>query len=313
VAFVRGGASFTDAVDLLWDAPAGERWDLIPSPAAAAAGGLLPERAPLVDALRIITACQSAADPLRHDLSPRAVRAAGRSLITTMALGLPPRQPGTDDTVSEALWRRLTAAPAEPARLRVLDAALGLLVDHGLAGSTFAARIAASVRADPYSVVVSGLGVIGGTLHGAASAAVHELLAEASTGSEGPADAIGASQRRFGVLPGFGHRVYTRHDPRYVALLELVTDAWAGDRRLDTFHQVRALVGRRSDALPNLDLGLGALTFLAEMPVDAGEVVFAIARTAGWLAHAMEEYEEKPLRFRARVRYEGPQPPLTYG
>jgi len=52
---------------------------------------------------------------------------------------------------------------------------------------------------------------------------------------------------------------------------------------------------------------LGSLTFLAGMPPEAGEVTFAIARTAGWLAHAIEEYEEQPLRFRARERYTGPR------
>jgi citrate synthase len=50
------------------------------------------------------------------------------------------------------------------------------------------------------------------------------------------------------------------------------------------------------------------LTFLAGMPADAGEVIFAIARSAGMLAHAMEEYEERPLRFRARERYVGARP-----
>ena len=48
--------------------------------------------------------------------------------------------------------------------------------------------------------------------------------------------------------------------------------------------------------------GLGALAFAGEMDADAGEAVFAIARCAGWLAHAMEEYAEAPLRFRIRAR-----------
>jgi citrate synthase len=307
VSLVSGGAPFTAVVDLLWDAPPDERWDL---GSAGQGPGDGRDQASLLDALRIVTARQSASDPLRHDLSPRSVRSAGRRLITALALGLPPRAPGADRTIAAALWRRLSASPADPPQLRALDAALGLLADHGLAGSTFAARIAASVRADPYSVVCAGLGVIGGTLHGAASATVHELLVESETTLD-PAAVIGAARRRLGVFPGFGHSIYTEQDPRYGALMGLVVDAWAGDGRLATVYRMRDVVGERTDAIPNVDLSLGALTFLAGMPVDAGEVIFAIARTAGWLAHAIEEYAEQPLRFRARARYEGPRPPAN--
>jgi citrate synthase len=87
-----------------------------------------------------------------------------------------------------------------------------------------------------------------------------------------------------------------------------IVEGWAADPRLGTVFRVRDVLGERSDAIPNVDLALGALTFLAGMPAAAGEALFAIARTAGWLAHAMEEYEEKPLRFRPRARYIGPRP-----
>jgi citrate synthase len=184
---------------------------------------------------------------------------------------------------------------------------MALLVDHGLAGSTFAARIAASVRADPYSVVGAGLGVIRGTVHGAASATVHELLTGAGAGGDVTA-AVGATRRTLGYFPGFGHTVYRAQDPRYGTLMARVVEAWGADPRLVTAYRVRDVISQRSDAIPNVDLALGTLTWLAGMPADAGEVIFAIARTAGWLAHALEEYDEQPLRFRARERYTGPQP-----
>ena len=84
-----------------------------------------------------------------------------------------------------------------------------------------------------------------------------------------------------------------------------VVDAWSGDERLETVFRVRDVIAERSDAVPNVDLALGALSYLSNMQPNAGEAIFAIARSAGWLAHAMEEYEEKPLRFRARARYIG--------
>jgi citrate synthase len=151
------------------------------------------------------------------------------------------------------------------------------------------------------------MGVMGGTLHGAASGSVHELLADAETSGDTIA-AVGAVRRRLGLFPGFGHAVYQVQDPRYAALMALVVDAWGADPRLVHVYRVRDLISQRSDAIPNTDLALGALTYLARMPIDAGEAIFSIARTAGWLAHAMEEYDEKPLRFRARERYIGRRP-----
>ena len=85
-----------------------------------------------------------------------------------------------------------------------------------------------------------------------------------------------------------------------------IVAGWADDERLNTVFRVRDVIAERSDAVPNVDLALGALSYLAGMPANAGEAIFAIARTAGWIAHAMEEYEEKPVRFRPRARYIGP-------
>jgi citrate synthase len=59
----------------------------------------------------------------------------------------------------------------------------------------------------------------------------------------------------------------------------------------------------------NVDLALAVLSVSAAMPAEAGETVFAVARTAGWIAHALEEYEEHPLRMRPVGRYDGPKPP----
>lgn len=318
VTLVAGGAGFTEIADLLWDSPADEGWHV---PARAeppvAAAGLAP-----LDQLRVLVAQSSSHDPMRHDLSPKSVRAAGRRAIVAMCTGLrapgraaasggPGNGPDPDGEppveLEARLFSGLTDAPATPDQQRALDVAFALLADHGLAGSTFAARIAASVRADPYSVIGAGLGVISGPLHGAASGEVHRLYAE--TDQRGDAAAVvGDIQRRGGRVPGFGHSIYRTQDPRYGALMATIVQAWSGDRRLQTIFRVRDLVGERSDAIPNVDLATGALTYLAGMPADAGEAIFAIARTAGWLAHAMEEYEEKPLRFRPKARYIGPEP-----
>jgi len=226
-------------------------------------------------------------------------------MIVAMVRGLPPQGRGADRTLASSLWRRLTKRRGSEAQRIALGAALALLSDHGLAASTFAARIAASVRADPYSVVTAGLGVMGGPLHGGASAAVHELLDETARHGDA-AQALGDALRAHGHIPGFGHSVYTRQDPRFGSLMRLVIEGWSDDPRLETVYAVRDLVAAKRDAMANVDLAIGSLTWLAGMPAAAGETIFAIARTAGWLAHALEEYDEAPLRFRPRARYLGP-------
>lgn len=294
---MQEGNGFIELVDRLWEAPESEGWPDPDPTFVTKLGG--------IDGLRALTAAASDGDALRHDLSPASVRAAGRRMIVAMTHGLDARGSGKDRDPVRALWRRLTTRAGNAAQRRALDVALALLIDHGMAASTFAARIAASVRADPYSVVSAGLGALGGPLHGAASGGVHALIADAAARDDAAA-AVGAAVRDSGRLPGYGHSVYTVQDPRYGALMEAVVDAWRDDPRLHHVFRVRDVVSERRSELPNIDLALGALTWLSGMDEHAGETIFAVARTAGWLAHATEEYSESPLRFRPRARYTGP-------
>jgi citrate synthase len=64
----------------------------------------------------------------------------------------------------------------------------------------------------------------------------------------------------------------------------------------------------RSGIAPNVDFAIAALAVRNDMTADAGEAIFAVARTAGWLAHALEEYADRPNRFRPNGRYAGPPP-----
>ena len=320
VMLVGGGATFTEIVDLLWDSPPGEMWDgmsvgeqpsidLTPPPVAghlrtSPFGAITSAELTPLDELRLIVAMTSSADPLRDDLSPKGIRATGRALIAAFAAGIDGWGRPTG-SIAATLWARLTQHRPTAAKLDALDAAMALLADHGLASSTFATRVAASVRADPYSVVTTGLGAVGGLLHGAASSAVHDLLVDAERLASAVEAVALARRRNAGYFPGHGHAIYRVQDPRYGELMARLVDAWGDDPRLVNVYRVRDVIGERTDATPNIDLALGALTYLADMPSASGKAIFAIARTAGWLAHAMEEYGEKPLRFRTQARYEG--------
>ncbi|MDQ2811311.1 MAG: hypothetical protein M3Z75_05355, partial [Actinomycetota bacterium] len=196
-------------------------------------------------------------------------------------------------------WSRLCDRRPPPELLRALSAALVLLADHELAASTLAARVAASVRADPYAVVGTGLGAMSGALHGGASLGAETLLA-AARGPDDVPRVVGELLRRGEKVPGFGHFVYRNGDPRAVLLLDLVRLAAPRSGSLAVAEAVLAEVGRKSLPAPNVDFALAALARVAGMVTGAGEAIFAVARTAGWIAHALEAYAgDGPLRPRA--------------
>ena len=295
---------FEDAVDWVWGAEPDAGWSNSDE-AEELSGqiqGLLPDTAPMMDRLRVAVSIASATDPLRNDLSASSVRAAGRRLLFVMMHSLPVVAAPREGDLSERLWCRLAPGRSNLRQRAILNRALVLLLDHGLASSTLGVRVAASVRADPYSAVSAGLGILGGRLHGAASGPVHRIFQEAVANGD-PAGALGEAQRRTGYTPGFGHAVYRQRDPRCSALMEAVAGAWASHEHLPKVLTVQSLASERTAAPATVDFPLGAMTFLAGMRPEAGEAVFAIARTAGWIAHALEEYDEDPVRFRFRARY----------
>ncbi|GLW28186.1 citrate/2-methylcitrate synthase [Actinoplanes regularis] len=208
--------------------------------------------------------------------------------------------------LAELLWPRLTERPMSEKDRRVLEAALILLADHDIAASTLAARVAASTRAHPYAVISAGLAALDGPLHGAASEHVYPLLARAVDGAD-PVAIVSEHLRSGGGIPGFGHPLYPSGDPRATVLLDLLGDHPVREAAAGLADAVRT----RSGILPNIDLALAALTLRHDMPADAGEAIFAVARTAGWLAHALEEYANRPARFRPTGQYSGlPPAPL---
>ncbi|MFG2401889.1 citrate/2-methylcitrate synthase [Streptomyces lydicus] len=318
--------------------------------AARRAVDALPAHTGPMDRLQVAVIAAAAADPLRFDLSERAVLDTARTLIPTLVAALPRRTTGRplaqagaeeggagragdelgaggrratvpgaaeqpapelgaeDGPLAPRLWSRLTAEPADPPSLRVLDAALVLLIDHDLAASTLAVRVAASARAHPYAIVSAGFGALDGALHGAASGLAHRMLLEVL--DRGSAAAVVADHLRAGRrVPGLGHPLYPGEDPRARALFALLEDVPRARPALQAARDVITTTARHKEWRANVDLALAVLTVATGMPAEAGETIFAVARTAGWIAHALEEYDEPPLRMRPSGQYSGPRPP----
>jgi citrate synthase len=326
--------SFEDVAELLWtgEFPPARMAQTGPwraTPAAVAAGvaaqAALPAGTLPLERFGVIVPAMAATDPLRLHLDPPAVCAAGRSIIAGMVDCLPapaatapaaaapaatapaatapaeaaPAEAAPDQPVAERLWSRLCDRRPSPALRRALSAALVLLADHELAASTLAARVAASVRADPYAVVATGMGAMSGALHGGASLGAEALLAAASSPEDVPR-VVGELLRRGEKVPGFGHFVYRAGDPRAALLLDLVRRAAPKSAQLAVAEAVLAEVRGKSLPAPNIDFAIATMARVAGMIRGSGEAVFAVARTAGWIAHALEAYAGPgPLRPRA--------------
>jgi citrate synthase len=312
--------------------------------AGRAAQQALPAGTLPLERLQVIVPALAATDQFRLHLDLPAVVQAGKALVAGMAGALPdarPRDgsastgpsgsasPGTDSSgdgspddassssgesgarpagpemaVAARLAPKLCAGPIPVGLVRVLNAALVLVADHELAASTLAARVAASMRADPYAVVATGLGAMGGALHGGAALGAELMLGSASSPADAP-HVVGDLLRRGEKLPGFGHFVYRDGDPRANLLLRLIAELAPESPQLAIAQAGTDEARRRALPEPNIEFALAVLARVAGMIRGSGEAIFATGRTAGWLAHALEEYERN-IPIRPRSIYTGP-------
>jgi citrate synthase len=144
-----------------------------------------------------------------------------------------------------------------------------------------------------------------GRRHGGETERVAALFAEMQTARR--ARAVVADRLRRGeALPGFGHPLYAAGDPRGALLMEVAAAGSDGEQ----WRRARALSGAAWELLrerPNLDFGLVALARAYRLPEHAPLVLFALGRTTGWIAHAIEQYQSGQL-IRPRASYTGPAP-----
>jgi citrate synthase len=265
----------------------------------------VPDRALPLDRMRVTAAIAASLDDVRHDTSPPAAVATARRLLRLLVHSLPRADGSAVVDVAEAeaplaqvLWTRLTTMEATPDRVSVLNAALVLLADHELAASTLAVRAAAMVRADPYEIVGTGLYVAGGVRHGGSSLLLEPVLRDAVT--IGARRAVGERFRRDERVAGFGHSLYPDGDPRAVALLGRLSELDADPAVLIAVGDLVSIMAERGSPAPNVDLGLAGLVRAGEMIPGAGQAIFAVSRTAGWIGHALEQYDQ-PNFLRART------------
>ncbi len=260
-------------------------------PRAAAVNALLADLSP-IDRLAAVVATLAADDPAAWDPRPAAGAAAAARVLRwlpTIATGS--RQEGPVATALAAGWGRPASAP-------LLSAALVACADHELNVSAFTARCVASAGASVPDAIAAALSAMKGTRHGGQTALAELLLDEAAT--HGARAAISGRLRRGETVPGFGDPLYPEGDPRAGLLLERAVRS--GTAAAGLIREVaaagQAIVGDPA----NLDLGLAAVARVADLPPGSALALFAIGRSVGWAAHALEQASSGQL-LRPRSRY----------
>ena len=197
-----------------------------------------------------------------------------------------------------------------PKRARALEQYLILLADHGMNASTFALRVVLSTNSDLISGATAALGALKGPAHGGAPARVADMLdavGDPSRSTTWVDDALARQER----LYGFGHRAYKVEDPRAVLLKRIAREV-ADPRRMELAEAVEAAAlaalqrekpGRR--LYTNVEFYGAVVLEAVGLPRTLFTPTFAIARTAGWAAHALEQAADNRL-IRPEVRYIGP-------
>jgi citrate synthase len=278
-------ATLEDVALLLWDAA-----NFACSPAATSEPAL-----PSFQAALCALAARAGADLPSLGRARAALQVEACDVLSTVADALAP------GSMDRPLHQRLAACWGRPAAADCLRRALVMLADHELNASTFAVRVTVSTGAALSAAVLSGLATLTGPLHGSAWRSVAALTEAAS--SAGAEQAIRRLLLRGNKPVAFGHPLYPDGDIRAQVLLSSFDMP-------PVFREVRQAGEEMVGEKVNVDFALAAMTAAFDLPEEAPIIVFALARTAGWLAHAMEQIESGHL-IRPRARYVGPSPSET--
>jgi citrate synthase len=218
-----------------------------------------------------------------------------RLVIATMLNGTPSSEPLHRQIAN--IW-----APDHKHAADLIRRALVLLADHELNASAFTVRCAASTGLNLYDAMIAGLVALKGPKHGGAGVLAAQLMRTLVDGDVAPVirERVALGER----FAGFGHGVYKHGDPRARALLAALARSGAAEKLT---REIPERIAEATGEFVNIDYALAVLVHLLGLPAGNELVLFAMARTVGWLAHASEQLQHGGL-IRPRARYIGPAP-----
>ncbi len=237
------------------------------------------------------------------------------------SIGWPIRYPRNNLSFTDRFVHMMWEVPSEPLALnpvvaKALDLLFILHADHEQNASTSTVRLVGSTGANPYVSVAAGVAALWGPAHGGANEAVLKMLAEIGRPDNVQSAVDRAKDKESGFrLMGFGHRVYKNYDPR-AALVRKMTHEVLGalkvnDPLLDVALRLEEVALKDEYFIarklyPNVDFYSGIIYKALGIPVDMFTVMFAIARTAGWVSHWLEQQNDPENRIgRPRQIYTG--------
>jgi citrate synthase len=291
-------ATLEETARLIWQCDDDPFSDASPQLAAPAAKliGTLSDTFPIDRCLALLPLAEIGT-AMTWQRDPRRLRRDGAALLRLIAAGAVGAFPN-----EEPVHRRIAQAWRLDKRASdIIRAALVLCADHELNCSAFAVRVVASTGASLAACLSAGLSALSGPRHGGTTSLVEIMFAEA----EQFGDATRLVQerlRRGDILPGFGHPLYADADPRATALLRMLPADPTRDALLDAMDRI-------GGKAPNVDFALVAMRRALRLAPGSAFVLFAIGRTVGWIAHALEQQAEDKL-IRPRARYVGPAPEI---
>jgi len=215
-----------------------------------------------------------------------------------------------DLSYAENFLYMLNEKEPDPMFARIMDVCLILHAEHTINASTFSVLVNGSTLASPYSVIASAIGALSGPLHGGANQRVLQMLEEIGTPNnvEAYVDKKLANKE---VIWGMGHREYKTKDPRAKILQKLVTDLLEKKGGQNPMLETAIAVEKAAEdrlahkgVYANVDFYSGILYSEMGVPADQFTAIFAIARSAGWLAHWREQLGDNRI-FRPTQVYTG--------
>ncbi len=237
------------------------------------------------------------------------------------SIGWPIRYPRNNLEYVTRFLTMMFEVPSEPLKLnpvaaKALDLLFILHADHEQNASTSTVRLIGSTGANPYACVAGGIAALWGPAHGGANEAVLKMLAEIGDVKNVAKAVDRAKDKNSGFrLMGFGHRVYKNFDPRATIIREMthevLNELGVSDPLLDVAVALEQVALKdeyfiERKLYPNVDFYSGIIYKALGIPTEMFTVMFAIARTAGWVAHWLEQHESADAKIgRPRQIYTG--------
>jgi citrate synthase len=211
--------------------------------------------------------------------------------------GQPLLSPDPDFGIAANFLYMLRGTPPSQLEAKSMEVLMVLLGDHELNASTFTARVIASTLSDMHSALSGALGALKGPLHGGANQRVMEMILDIPDVSTVQAYIAGMLENKKRIM-GFGHRVYRTEDPRTRHLRvysELLCQSTNEQHLHEIAQRIEQAVMEAKGIYPNVDFYSATVQHAMGIPPEYFTAVFAASRTAGWIAHIMEQYADNRL------------------